>query len=155
MANRQRTGLDRLLPTPIVPVGEPRCLTSLSVASCNVSTGQNMYPKVLDVYAQRRVAEDQTYNGRIFLVLAIGAGADWYLQRLCGIVRFMLEAYARERAGPHIVQRGMAPEATHAGAEQSWQVWEEKRGLTLAAQLMHKGCAKDGVKDCCGVRHLR
>ena len=81
-----------------------------------------MYPKVLDVYAQRRVAEDQTYNGRIFLVLAIGAGADWYLQRLCGIVRFMLEAYARERAGPHIVQRGMAPEATHAGAEQSLHI---------------------------------
>ena len=66
----------------------------------------------------------------------------------------MLAAYARERAGPHIVQRGMAPEATHAGAEQSWQAWEEKRGLTLAAQLMHKGCAKDGVEDCCGVMHL-
>ena len=88
--------------------------------------------------------------GPFSALFAIGDGAGWYLQRLCGIVRFMLAAYARERAGPHIVQRGMAPEATHAGAEQSWQVWEEKRGLTLAAQLMHKGCAKDGVKDYCG-----
>lgn len=88
--------------------------------------------------------------GPFSALFAIGDGAGWYLQRLCGIVRFMLAAYARERAGPHIVQRGMAPEATYAGAEQSWQVWEEKRGLTLAAQLMHKGCAKDGVKDYCG-----
>lgn len=37
------------------PCWRVQCLINLSVASCNVSTGQNMYPNVLDVCAQRRV----------------------------------------------------------------------------------------------------